>query len=464
MENFEEQVPQEQPEVQPEAQQEVKQIPEQPVYQQPVYQQPVYQQPIYQQPVYQQPVYQQPIYQQPVYQQSVHQPEYQPATPEQPKKSGKAWKPIIAGLLILALVVGSCGITAAGINAYWQQQNMALSRSFEEKLAVLRQEVEDKSYVGNGNSISGTPNTTPDGSLTPAQVYAKHVASVVAIECTVGSFFQQGVAFGSGFILTADGYIATNYHVVEGAKSIRVVCSNGDSYTAAYVGGDEDNDIAVIKAEATDLQPATIGSSDHLIVGDQVVAIGNPLGTLASTLTVGYVSAKDRLITTEGSSINMIQTDAAINPGNSGGPLFNMKGEVIGITSAKYSGLTSSGATIEGIGFAIPMDDVIGMLRDLMEKGYISGAYLAVNVGCDPENGPNLWLAPGRPGLQCGTRIERAASRYSGGRCHCQPGRLQGRECVRYEPGAAEIQTRRHRHGDGVPLWNRCRGNRVPDA
>ena len=121
-------------------------------------------------------------------------------------------------------------------------------------------------------------------------------------------------------------------------------------------------------------------------MGDQVVAIGNPLGELASTLTVGYISAKDRVVATDGSQISMLQTDAAINSGNSGGPLLNMLGQVVGITSAKYSGTSASGATIEGIGFAIPIDDVIGMLTDLKEHGYITGAYLGVEVSnMDPE-------------------------------------------------------------------------------
>ena len=290
----------------------------------------------------------------------------------QKKKSRKGLLAVIAVAAALALVIGTASITATVVSGSWQAEKKAMMQSFDERLTALRQEIEDKTYVGNGNSVSGTPNTTTDGSMTPAQVYAKHVASVVAIHCSNGS--------GSGFILSADGYIATNYHVVEGATNVSIVCYDGNEYAASYVGGDQASDIAVLKVAATGLQPAVIGRSDHLIVGDQVVAIGNPLGELASTLTVGYVSAKDRLVTTEGTSQNMIQTDAAINNGNSGGPLFNMKGEVVGITSVKYSGMTSSGATIEGLGFAIPMDDVIGMFEDLMEKGYISGAYLGVSV------------------------------------------------------------------------------------
>jgi serine protease Do len=146
------------------------------------------------------------------------------------------------------------------------------------------------------------------------------------------------------------------------------------------VGSDAGNDLALLKINATGLKTAKLGSSDALIVGDMVVAIGNPLGELTNSLTVGYVSAKDRTVSTEGTLMNMLQTDAAINPGNSGGPLFNMKGEVIGITTAKYSGTTSSGASIEGIGFAIPIDDVTKMISDIMTHGYVTGAYLGVSV------------------------------------------------------------------------------------
>ena len=156
---------------------------------------------------------------------------------------------------------------------------------------------------------------------------------------------------------------------------------DGTEYEAKIVGTDETNDVAVLKiTENVQLQAVTVGSSDALNVGDQVVAIGNPLGELTSTLTVGYVSAKGRDVTTDGKTINMIQTDAAINSGNSGGPLFNSQGEVVGITTAKYSGSSSSGATIEGIGFAIPIDDVMPLVDDLINYGYINSAYLGVMV------------------------------------------------------------------------------------
>jgi serine protease Do len=215
-------------------------------------------------------------------------------------------------------------------------------------------------------------------------VYANNVRSVVAITCTVpGTYLGQaasGTSMGSGFILTPDGYIVTNHHVVEGATSVTVTANDGTNYTAAIVGSDSNNDIAVLKVEGNNLPAVAIGSSSELIVGDQVAAIGNALGELTNSLTVGYISAKDRMITTDGFGINMLQTDTAINSGNSGGPLFNMRGEVVGITTAKYSGESSSGASIEGIGFAIPIDDVLGMIEDLVNQGYIGGAYLGVSV------------------------------------------------------------------------------------
>ena len=304
-----------------------------------------------------------------------------PQVPAEKKKTGFWWKTLVTSVAVAAV---SCVITAAAVNAHWQSRNSSLTKSFDEKLAVLRQELEQSKTDNNGNSTSGSPGPSVEGGLTPGQVYAQNVDSVVAIECTVAEeYFGQvvsGVTSGSGFVLTADGYIVSNYHVVADARTISVVFNDGTEYVGKFVGGDESNDIALVKVEAANLQPVTIGSSDALIVGDQVAAIGNPLGELASTLTVGYVSAKDRIVTTDGTQINMLQTDAAINPGNSGGPLFNMLGQVIGITTAKYSGTTESGATIEGIGFAIPMDDVYDMLEDLRQYGYITGAYLGVSV------------------------------------------------------------------------------------
>ena len=323
------------------------------------------------------------------------EPVAEPAPAPKEKKPRIWWKSLVTSVLVTAM---ACGITAAGVNAYWQKRTSSLTRSFDEKLAVLRQEIQQNKPGNDGNSTSGSPGPSVEGGLTPAQVYAQNVDSVVALKCTVTQEYLgqtvSGVSSGSGFVLTADGYIVSNYHVVAKAKTITVSFNDGTEYTAKYVGGDEANDIALIKIAAKDLKPVQIGSSEALIVGDQVVAVGNALGELAYTLTVGYISAKDRIVATDGTQIKMLQTDAAINPGNSGGPLFNMLGQVIGITTAKYSGTTSSGASIEGIGFAIPMDDVYDMLEDLRQFGYITGAYLGVSVSDVDQSVANAYGLP----------------------------------------------------------------------
>ena len=315
-----------------------------------------------------------------------------PKSVKKEKKDRKVLKTLLSAVLIVALVVVCCSATGMALNRYRSdknEENTALIHQLSQQLAALEQEVASNSYTGNGNSISGTANTGTDGGLTPGQVYAQNVKSVAAItnEVTTNLYGQTSTSSssGSGFVLTEDGYIVSNYHVVEGATTLTVTLWDNTEYEAQMIGGDADNDIALLKIDANGLRPVTLGSSDKLIVGDQVVAIGNPMGELTNTLTVGYISAKDREISTDGTYINMLQTDASINPGNSGGPLFNMKGEVIGITTAKYSGTTSSGATIEGIGFAIPIDDIIGMLEEIMNTGYVSRPYLGVTVNTSAD-------------------------------------------------------------------------------
>ncbi|MDO4517241.1 MAG: trypsin-like peptidase domain-containing protein [Bacillota bacterium] len=243
---------------------------------------------------------------------------------------------------------------------------------------------------GNGTTTLYTGDREPtqinvtavntEKEMTTAEIYAAYVGSTVGITVDIVStnIFGQtvtGAAAGSGFVITEDGYILTNYHVIENANSITVTFVDGKSYTATYIGGEEENDIAVIKIDAKDLTPVVIGSSDDMLVGEQVTAIGNPLGELTFTETTGIISALNRTITmSDGRKMNMIQTDCAINSGNSGGPLFNSHGEVIGIVSAKYSsGNSTSSASVEGLGFAIPMDDVADMVSELITNGYVTG-------------------------------------------------------------------------------------------
>ena len=318
----------------------------------------------------------------------------EPSFNEKPKKAkkqrkpaGKVFKSIVAAVLGVVLVGGACTAAVAVTNNSWYKKTAAMNTEYRRQLEELEKRVEQAEKAAassQGGAIVGDAVSSQNG-LSASQVYAMNVNSVVAISnhATTNVYGQETemASSGSGFIISEDGYVVSNYHVVEGADKLTVITYDGTEYSARLVGYDESNDVSLLKIDATGLDPVAIGSSDALIVGDQVVAIGNPLGELTSTLTVGYISAKDRTINTDGTyNINMMQTDAAINSGNSGGPLFNMKGEVIGITTAKYSGSSNSGASIEGIGFAIPMDDVMGILEDLRQYGYVKGCYLGVSV------------------------------------------------------------------------------------
>lgn len=226
---------------------------------------------------------------------------------------------------------------------------------------------------------------TDGNQLTASEVYKKNVNSTVGIttEITTNYFGYKttAAASGSGFIITDDGYIVTNHHVIEGANKVKVTTYDNTSYDAEIVGSDESNDIAVLKIDAKDLETVTLGDSEALSVGDNVVAIGNPLGELTFTLTSGIVSAMDRQITTSNSvMMNLIQTDCAINSGNSGGALFNMYGEVVGVTNAKYSSNSSTEASIDNIGFAIPINTVKDIVTSIIENGYVVKPYIGVSV------------------------------------------------------------------------------------
>ena len=209
------------------------------------------------------------------------------------------------------------------------------------------------------------------------------VNSVVSINCSAVStnIFGQKVesaSSGSGFVITQDGYIVTNQHVIANASSINVTLYNGDTYPATLVGSDSDYDVAVLKINAKDLPAVTLGNSTDVNVGDNVMAIGNPLGELTFSMSSGIVSCVNRAINVEGTPFNMIQVDASINPGNSGGPLMNLYGEVVGIVSAKYSSYADT--TVEGLGFAIPVNDAVKVAQELLENGYVTGRpYLGIS-------------------------------------------------------------------------------------
>ena len=221
---------------------------------------------------------------------------------------------------------------------------------------------------------------TADGTIsTAAAIASDTVVEITTEKVSTSSFFGQYVqsGAGSGVIISEDGRIITCAHVVEGATTITVRLSNGDSFEARVLGSDSRTDIAVIKIDATGLSAAKIGDSDGVIVGQAAIVIGNPLGTLGGTVTSGTISALNREITIEGQNYSLLQTDASINPGNSGGGLFDINGNLIGIVNAK-SGSSGTTTTIEGLGFAIPINTAIEVAEQLSEKGYVSGR---VNLG-----------------------------------------------------------------------------------
>lgn len=209
--------------------------------------------------------------------------------------------------------------------------------------------------------------------LTVSQIVDKNADSVVEIvvEATSTDFFgQQQVeeGAGSGVIVNANGFIVTNYHVIDGANNVQVTLHNGKSYSAKIVGGDDANDIAVLKINQKNLQAATLGDSSDVAVGDLAVAIGNPLGQLGGTATTGIISALNRRLTIDNRTLDLMQTDAAVNPGNSGGGLFNGAGELIGIVDAK-----TSATGVEGLAFAIPINTVKDEVNDLIKDGKVKG-------------------------------------------------------------------------------------------
>lgn len=304
-------------------------------------------------------------------------PEKPVKAPKEKKPHGK-WVKALCLCLVCALLGGLCG---AGIMAGSMNSRIA---DVEE---MLEEQTKGTQSIGSQTSSTPAPVSTTTAAKPVAAIYDQACNEVVGIttEVTYTNFFGQtssSAVSGSGFIVSPDGYILTNYHVIEyaykGNYAITVMLHDGTRYEASIVGVEDCNDIAVLKIDASGLDPVTFGDSDKLSVGDDVYAVGNPLGELEFSMTTGHVSALDRLITTDESSeaINMFQIDAAVNSGNSGGPVYNANGEVVGIVTAKYSD-----TGVEGLGFAIPINDAAKIANDLITKGYVTGkAYMGVSI------------------------------------------------------------------------------------
>lgn len=226
----------------------------------------------------------------------------------------------------------------------------------------------------NINKVETDKTSTDSGQNLTSNIVDKSADSVVEIETEgikTGTFASQYVVkgAGSGVIITEDGYIITNHHVIDGANTVKVTLRDGETtYDAQIIGSDKEQDIALLKVDATNLKYATFGDSSKLNVGDYVVAIGNPLGSLGGTVTDGIISALAREVTIEGNNMTLLQTNAQISPGNSGGGLFNANGELVGIVNAK-----DSATEVEGIGFAIPINSVLDIINELKSNGYVTG-------------------------------------------------------------------------------------------
>ena len=285
--------------------------------------------------------------------------------PQKPKKQHRILMRVLAGIGVVVLGFG--GGFGGGI--------LASRTGLTGNQVVVQQVQRDTSDATNANSTDGT-------SMSVQQIASVVSPSVVAItteqmsgsQTWFGGYYVQSGA-GSGVIISEDGYILTCAHVVSGATSVKVQLDNGDTYDATIVGSDSTSDIAVIKIEATGLTPAVIGNSDALAVGEVVVAVGNPLGTLSNSVTDGIISALNREVTVEDNNMTLLQTDASISPGNSGGGLFNANGELIGVVNAK-----SSYSEAEGIGFAIPINSAMEIAQQLIQNGSVARPALGVKI------------------------------------------------------------------------------------
>ena len=277
------------------------------------------------------------------------------AAPEYPSHSAKKEKKYVTrGALIACMILTM--IVSSMLGAF-------VAGSMIDRVSSGRTERDD-------SKLSQLDLSDATGSeMTVGEIIKKNEDAVVEIIVSgtaqnMWGQFQLTQGAGSGVIVKEDGYIATNYHVIQGATKVQVTLHNGEQYSARIVGSDPSNDVAVIKIDAKDLTTATVGDSSTVEVGDLAVAIGNPLGQLGGTATSGIISALDRTLNVEGKTLTLLQTDAAINGGNSGGGLFNSKGELIGIVESK-----ASAVGVEGLAFALPINNVSGIINDIIENG-----------------------------------------------------------------------------------------------
>lgn len=282
--------------------------------------------------------------------------------PRRKKKKGvRMTKGGIALLLVVCVLLA--GAAGFGGSVLASKLNQVQYSSTDSDTMVIHKVDTEAKVAGTENLVD---KTTSEITAEVADTVVEITTEVMQTNSFYGQYIAQGA--GSGVIISSDGYILTNNHVIEDASKIEVTTRGGDSYEATLVGTDSEVDIALLKIDATDLPTAVFGDSDKLTVGSKAVIIGNPLGTLGGSVTEGIISALDRSIVIDDKTMHLMQTDAAINPGNSGGGMFNGQGELAGIVVAK-----SSSEEIDNIGFVIPINNVLDILGDLKDYGYVRG-------------------------------------------------------------------------------------------
>ncbi|MBR6644407.1 MAG: trypsin-like peptidase domain-containing protein [Clostridia bacterium] len=293
--------------------------------------------------------------------------------PEKPKKKGSA------GLIIACVVIVVLLCTGAYFAGRYFGNNGVTPPVNGEVTKDQTTDKKDEVTASDETLAYSDVIVQPNEMVNIVEKTVDCVVEIKTEKVVYGSIFGQSVSqgAGSGVIVTHDGFIVTNNHVIDGAEKVTVRLRSGDVYDAVIWGVNTKNDLAVIKIEAQELSTATFGNSDNLKVGQTVIAIGNPLGELGGSVTSGIVSALAREIKIDNKMMTLIQTDAPVNPGNSGGALFNMAGELIGVVNAK-----SSGSDVEGIGFAIPSNTAYGIVQDIIaNKSSTDKAYLGVEIG-----------------------------------------------------------------------------------
>ena len=337
---------------------------------------------------------------------NVYQTQREQPTPmgrRSPRRKSGWLKGILAVLLVVAISFGAFylmrnvgvrlertedGVTLSMTNRSKQpepeqaeQPTPSPSASAQTEMAAPQQTTQQPTqgaYVGSGTKLnivssqesSDTTFSDEEGALCLQDIYSSVIDSVVSIS----SMTSSGTSSGTGIIMSSDGYVITNHHVITGALVISVLTNDNQEFEAALVGSDEMSDLAVLKIDARGLQAAEFGDSSKLRVGDSVVAIGDPLGVqLRGTMTNGIISAINRDLTVGDRTMTLIQTNAALNNGNSGGPLINCYGQVIGINTVKMSSYYTATASVEGLGFAIPISVAKPIIDELIENGYVAG-------------------------------------------------------------------------------------------